>query len=493
MIQGEYLWILVLGLIVAAIDAFGIGANDVANSFATAVSSKSLTLRQACVIAVFTEFLGAFLLGRGTAKTISSGIIDINLFSNKPELLMFAMLCALMGSSFWVLFATRMGWPVSTTHSIVGAIVGVGISGFGVLAVDWSWKGLPQIIASWFISPAFAGVMAVVVFLPIKHGVLGHANSFRRGLVAIPIIFFLTAVIDSFYLVEKVIKDRNPLSKGATAAIVLGMASSIALFCQFFFVPWLKRCIQGEEDLKFYHVFAIPFLATRPKKMTTKDMEEGKGEVSGMWARVKGVALRGVNKDVLNMDTDHLRQVHDSAARFDDNTEYMFSFLQVITSCMASFAHGSNDVANAVGPISTIIHIYNTGHISPDGVTPVPSWVLISGGLFIDLGLVTYGYNIMRSLGNKITYHSPSRGFSMELSASIAVLTATFLRWPVSTTHCITGSTAAVGLCNGDVHAVNWRMLAWCMFSWILTLPVAGLVAGLLFAFGTRSPSFTVA
>ncbi|KAI0231114.1 hypothetical protein L0F63_007303, partial [Massospora cicadina] len=217
-----------------------------------------------------------------------------------------------------------------------------------------------------------------------------------------------------------------------------------------------------------------------------------------------GFAMHGVNKDVTNVNNEHLRHVHDTAARFDDDTEYMFSFLQVITSCMASFAHGSNDVSNAVGPISTIIYIYSYGKVAPGGITPVPEWILLLGGAFIDLGLVTYGYNIMRaflttsntlltSLGNKITYHSPSRGFSMELSASIAVLTATYLKWPVSTTHCIAGSTAAVGLCNGDVGAVNWRMLSWCMLSWILTLPMAGTVAGLLFAFGTRSPTFTLA
>lgn len=494
----QYLWVLVVGLIVAAMDAYGIGANDVANSFATAVSSKSLTLRQACMIALFTEFFGAFLLGKGTAQTISSNIIDINLFSNKPELLMFAMLCALMGSSFWVLLATRLGWPVSTTHSIVGAIVGVGISGFGLTAVNWKWEGLIQIIASWFISPALAGLLGALVFLPIKHFVLSHHNSFNRGLIAIPIIFFFTSFIDSFYIVKKAIKDRNNLTFVVTAGIIIAISTLVAVFCQLFLVPWLKRRIEG-EDLKVYHLPFTPFLKTRPRRATNidnkvQDVEMGDTPVpSGIWGKVKGFAMHGINKDVTNINNERLRHVHDTATKFDDDTEYMFSSLQVITSSLASFAHGSNDVSNAVGPISTIIYIYQNGAIAPKGITPVPDWILVLGGAFIDLGLVTYGYNIMRSLGNKITYHSPSRGFSMELSASIAVLTATHLKWPVSSTHCIAGSTAAVGLCNGDVGAINWRMLTWCMLSWILTLPMAGTMAGLLFAFGTRSPSFTTA
>ncbi|KAI9294196.1 phosphate-repressible phosphate permease [Neoconidiobolus thromboides FSU 785] len=493
----EFTWIFVVGTIIALIDAYGIGANDVANSFATSVSSGSLTLPQACMIAIFTEFLGAFLLGSTTAETIKSKIIDLNLFADKPELLMFAMLCALIGSASWVLFATRMGWPVSTTHSIVGAIIGVGISGFGSKAVNWAWKGVGQIIASWFISPALAGLIAVVVFLPIKFFILGREDSFKRGLIAIPIIFTLTAVVDLYYIVEKGIRTKNTLTDGATAGVIIGCSVFVGLFCVFFFVPWIKRSIKNKENLKVYHMFVIPFLSERPKRQEPEEKISGELDVEGneikpnpsFGKKVLNTILHGVRKDVTNLKNEKLHEIHDSAVRYDDDTEFMFSYLQVITASMASFAHGSNDVANAVGPFATIYYIWSEAKVDVSGKTNVPYWILAVGGLAIDIGLVTYGYNIMRSLGNKITYHSPSRGFTMELAASISVLTASGLGWPVSTTHCITGSTAAVGLTNGNAKAVNWRMLAWCMFSWILTLPVAGSLAGLLFAFGTRSPS----
>ncbi|KXN69455.1 hypothetical protein CONCODRAFT_8142, partial [Conidiobolus coronatus NRRL 28638] len=185
----EYTWIFAVTLIAAFCDAYGIGANDVANSFSTSVSSGSITLAQACLIASFTEFFGALLLGAGTASTIRDGIISLQLFAGKPELLMLGMLCALIGSAIWTLIATRLGWPVSTTHSIVGAIVGVGISGFGFNAVKWGWEGLGKIIASWFISPVLAAIVGSAIFLVTRTFVLKAENPFQRGLYAIPIYF----------------------------------------------------------------------------------------------------------------------------------------------------------------------------------------------------------------------------------------------------------------------------------------------------------------
>ncbi|CAB5345953.1 unnamed protein product [Rhizophagus irregularis] len=180
--------------------------------------------------------------------------------------------------------------------------------------------------------------------------------------------------------------------------------------------------------------------------------------------------------------------MHDNAVRFDKDTEKLYSFLQIITGAFASFAHGSNDVSNAIGPLATIYLIYTTGEVDPSGVSPVPLWLMALGGAAIDAGLLFYGYHVMRSLGNQITYHSPSRGFSMELGTSLTVLTASKVGFPVSTTHCITGATAGVGLCNGKWKALNWRLLAWCFFSWALTLPAAAIVSGSLYAFAIHSP-----
>jgi len=234
---------------------------------------------------------------------------------------------------------------------------------------------------------------------------------------------------------------------------------------------------------------------------TAEEREDGnkvdeQGQINWVqksWVKLLSVAGHGLNKEIADYNHDKNKEMHDVAIKYDNDTETLYSFLQILTAAFASFAHGSNDVANAVGPLATIYIIYTTGTVDPTGVTPVPIWILALGGVAIDVGLLTYGYHVMRSLGNEITYHSPSRGFSMELGTSLTVLTASKLGLPISTTHCITGATAGVGLCNGNVKALNWKLLAWCFFSWVITLPIAGCTAGLIFAFVANSPKIGLA
>ncbi|KAG0175003.1 Na+/Pi symporter [Apophysomyces sp. BC1034] len=528
----EYTWIFAVGMVVAFGDAFGIGANDVANAFATSVSSGSLTLAQACIIACFTEFLGAVLLGSHTAETIKGGILSVTRFADQPELLMLAMMCALIGSATWVLFASKKGWPVSTTHSIVGAVIGVGIAAFGGDSINWTWSGVAQIIASWFISPVIAGFVAAAIYLITKHAVLRRVDSVKWGLRAIPVYFFVTATIEAFYIIYKGAPGTKAakMSIGTVIGISFGVGAFFALFAWFFFCPWLRRKVVNREDVRWYHLFIIPFLPPRPRiqdpeatsaaqnaqsvgpseetKSEFKDAKKLEDEVSGeissveapvqdtrsAFARYKEKALsmllHGIRQDVRNLESTHLQSVHAAAELYEDDVEYMFSFLQVITACMASFAHGSNDVSNAVGPISAIYGIWQTAAVDIGGKAEVPIWILVYGGAAIDIGLATMGYRVMASLGNNITYFTPSRGFSAELGAALTVLTCSKLGLPVSTTHCITGATTAIGLCNGNLKAVNWKMIAWCFFSWFLTLPAAGIVAGCFFSFAAYAPKF---
>ncbi|KAI8379334.1 phosphate transporter [Radiomyces spectabilis] len=534
---GDYTWIFGVGMVMAFVDAYGIGANDVANSFANSVSAGSLTLAQACVIACFTEFFGALLLGSHTTSTIKGGILSVSEFVDNPEMLMLGMLCAITGSAIWVLFASRNGWPVSTTHSIVGAIVGVGISAFGGGAITWGWTGIARIITSWFISPVIAGLVAAAIYTFTKYAVLRQVDSFKWALRLVPFYVFFTIAIEAFYIIFKGAPGLNASSLpiGVVIAISFGIATFFAAFAWFFYCPWARRRIQDKEDLRWYHCFVIPFIGKRPtlqerdpeivsmadsqaqrthdnvnetidihenKKFAEEIPESDMSEVpvagpSGWRAkanqyktRAVDMALHGIRKDVRNLENEDLKHIHAAAELYEDEAEYLFRSLQVFTACMASFAHGSNDVSNAIGPIAAIFDVWQTARVDVAGSVGVPAWILAYGGVAIDIGLATMGYRVMRKMGNNITYLTPCRGFCAELAAALTVLTCSKLGLPVSTTHCITGATAAIGLCNGRLNAVNWKMLGWCFFSWILTLPFAGLVAGLIFAFASNSPTF---
>ncbi|ORX43689.1 phosphate transporter [Hesseltinella vesiculosa] len=536
---GDYTWIFGFGMVFAFMDAYGIGANDVANAFATSVSSGSLTFIQVAVIACFTEFLGAVLLGSGTSETIKGGILDVQRFVNQPEMLMLAMLCAVFGSAIWVITASRYGWPVSTTHSIVGAICGVGIAAFGGDAIKWQWGGISSIVTSWFLSPVASGLVGALLYTITKYAVLRRADSFKWGCRLVPVFFFFTTTIEAFYIIYKGAPgtDAAKLSTGAIVGISFAIGAFFAAVAWFLFVPWVVRRVKNHEDLKWYHVFIIPFVPPRPKVQdpetitspestsssstpVASDQNENDPEAAvkakavefdavttdedektpepeaptSMFGKYKKKAIdglmHGLRQDVRNLDNEDLKHVHAAAVLYDDDAEYLFSFLQILTACTASFAHGSNDVANAVGPLASIFYIWQNAAVDTAGKVPVPVWVLAYGGIAIDIGLVTLGYRVMGKLGNNITYFTPSRGFCAELAAALTVLTCSKLGLPVSTTHCIVGSTCGVGLCNGNWRAINWKMIAWCFFSWILTLPAAGLIAGLLFAFGFNAPNF---
>ncbi|PVV03538.1 hypothetical protein BB560_001978 [Smittium megazygosporum] len=501
-----YTQFFVLGLIFAFGDAYGIGANDVANSFATSVSSGALTLGQACCIAIVTEFCGAFFLGSKTSDTIRNKIISVNLFKGNPALLMLGMFTALVSSSLFVIFATSRGWPVSTTHSITGAIIGVGIAAFGPNTVVWGWSGVAKIIASWFLSPVVSGVVASALFLLTRFFVLEAKDSFKRGLYAVPFFFFLTIWIDVAFILNNGIpgaKKKIPFTKTLWIGAIAGAGAALLSFV--FYSTWLRRRIIGKEDLKWYHVFVAPILPKQPLVVerpieTSSDKVSSEGHLpltssdvdvqpadQSMFGKAKNFLMKGINKDVRNLNNPKLADIHARAKKFDDNTESLFQFVQVLSACAASFAHGSNDVANAVGPLTTIYQVWDSGAI-PGAKASVTPWILAYCAVAIDIGLITYGYHIMRSLGNNITWTTPSRGFCAELGTSLTVVTASKIGLPVSTTQCITGAMVGVGLCNGDFRAVNWKMFGTCFLSWIITVPCTAVVSGLIFAFIAYAP-----
>eukprot|EP00276_Gloeochaete_wittrockiana_P002655 CAMPEP_0184674082 /NCGR_PEP_ID=MMETSP0308-20130426/87042_1 /TAXON_ID=38269 /ORGANISM="Gloeochaete witrockiana, Strain SAG 46.84" /LENGTH=708 /DNA_ID=CAMNT_0027121649 /DNA_START=129 /DNA_END=2255 /DNA_ORIENTATION=- len=630
----DYVWIAVIGGIFAAADAFGIGANDVANAFATSVGSRVLKLYQAVLIASVCEFLGALLLGASVTDTIRGGIIKatafqtynsgINAYIQAPELLMLLMQCALIGSSIWLNLATYLEFPVSTTHSIVGAIAGAGVAGFGPYAVKWndesvtdiSKKGIVSIVIGWFIAPVLAAGWAACFFLLTKYVVLVWDSAYKRALWFVPIFFFITFSINSFFIIWKgapASADLTNMSTETATAISLGIGAGAGLIAGLIFVPLMRRRIAQLGLVKDSpHVYyGLSLLSWKGPAVVVneevKPMDEKvikvdpigapgstvvnvvdaappkKNGFLGFLGKAKEAALHGVSVDVISY-SDDLHQMHEHSKKYDARAEALFSFLQVMTCAFASFAHGSNDVANAIGPFSAIMDIYYTGKLpvscsytslqnvllktnlpaaTPDPTSgktpnawegdfdsvanpnkrsiyqtsirnavcsknwpvpdelvtalgkavsvdaktglnvaiagsfgdakvPVPVWILIFGGGMIVLGLSTWGYNIIRVLGNRLTYHSPSRGYSMELGATFTVLTASKLGLPVSTTQCITGATLGVGLMNFDVKAVNWLLFARIFFSWMITVPAAALMSGLVYGYATHTPNLGI-
>ncbi|KAL5000880.1 phosphate transporter [Aspergillus recurvatus] len=560
----QYDWILALGTIFAFLDAWNIGANDVANSWATSVSSRSVKYWQAMVLATIMEFAGGIGVGATVSDTIRTKVIDVDLFEDNPALLMLGMLCALVGSSTYLTFATRIGLPVSTTHSIMGGVIGMGIALVGADGVKW-WggninSGVVQVFLAWVIAPFISAAFAAIIFLLTKYLILLRSNPARKALYTIPLYFFVTCTLLAMLIVWKGGSSRIKLKGNEIAGTVVGTGAVMAVLAAFFLVPWLyRRVILDDWALRPWHLLLGPLVLRRgevpprPEGVKTvqnyyrghktleqiqaeraagNDVEtadksnpgsstegspeiEPKGDprvlasepdsesealnITGprpeggnfhpavLFWQVKRIFFRGIEKDVVSMQnkrnilTGDLEMTHAHADHFENRAEYMFSFLQVLTASTASFAHGANDLSNAVGPYATIYSIWHTASLTGSGgggKTDVPYWILAFGGASLVIGLWTYGYNIMRNLGNRITLHSPSRGFTMELGSAITIIMATKLKLPVSTTQCITGATVGVGLCNGTYKTINWRMVAWIYMGWIITLPVTGIISG---------------
>jgi phosphate/sulfate permease len=512
----QYVHIFVVGLLFAAYDAYGIGSNDVANAFATSVGAKSLTLRSACFIALFTEFIGAITLGADVADTIKGKIIQTKDFQGQADSLMMGMFCSSIGSSLWVNSASYMGMPVSTTHATVGSTIGVGIAFGGKDSVSWGecsgstvneCDGVVKIVVSWFISPALAAGLAGFVFLVTKYSVLkaeGEA-SYWRAKMSMPLFVGLTWCIVAFFFAlkggpalnsEYKVYDKNDDGSKdirmevlpAVIGIALGVGGFCAIVSVFLFTLNPKfdaYCRKTEEEeMAEAKAAAEAKVASGDDPNSTKNL-------------VLGYLMRGMDKECYEIPEDAVgaeaaQKAQEVAEIYYEPTERAFRFVQVFTASFSSLSHGANDVANAIGPFCTVYHVWNTGYTELNtkakAKVPVEDWILAFGGIMIDVGLAFDGWRIMSNLGNNLTYQSPARGFCMEIGALTTVLVASQQGIPVSTTHCMTGATVGVGVCNGDAASINWLMVAWASFGWFITLPCAGIVAGLVFAFVTKAP-----
>lgn len=398
--------------------AWTIGANDFANSMGDAVGSKAIKIWQAVILGALCEFAGSTLVGAHVTDTVRKGIVDPNLLAGSPELFAYGMICCLLASALWLHIATWWGMPVSTTHSIVGAVAGFGIVAVGWKAVAW-WK-MGEIVASWFISPIAGGVIAYLLFKLTTRLILGRDRPLVAAVRNAPFFVFLTAFIVStstLYRGLNQVFQKHHIN--LTDRLSLVLAAAIAIVCAVISKFFISRYLRGNER---------------------KPLDE---------------------------------QLH--------MVERIFTPLVVITSCSVAFAHGANDVANAVGPLAAVVDVVRTGTVKMS--VAVPIWVLALGGVGIVLGLGTYGHKVLATIGTKITQLTPSRGVAADLGVATTVLVCSRMKLPVSTTHTIVGAVIGVGLARG-LSAVNREVTRDIFNSWFVTVPAAGLLTVVLFLAG---------
>ena len=392
--------------------AWGIGANDVANAMGTSIGSRVLTIRKAVLVAAVFEFAGAFLAGGQVTSTIRKGIIDSAAVAQTPDLLIFGMLAALIAAGIWLVIASRNGWPVSTTHTIVGAIVGFAIAGLGVEAVKWGKVG--NIVASWVVSPVIAGALAFFLFRSVQRLILNTDDPIANAKRYVPFYIFVTGFMISLVTLFKGLKHIGLEFSGWQNFLIATAVGLLVMVCGIYFISRIK--IDPSDDRDFH--FA--------------------------------------------------------------NVEKIFAVLMVVTACSIAFAHGSNDVANAVGPMAAIISVASEGVVSQK--SPMPVWVLLVGGIGIVIGLATYGKRVIATIGRKITELTPSRGFACELAASTTIVIASGTGLPISTTHTLVGAVLGVGMARG-IGALNLRVVGNIFMSWIVTLPAGALLSIFFFYF----------
>lgn len=416
----EYGFVLVLiAACVGFIMAWGIGANDVANAMGTSVGSKAITLKQAILIAMIFEFAGAYLAGGEVTSTIRKGIIDSSYFTDIPEYLVIGMISSLFAAGLWLVIASYKGWPVSTTHSIIGAIVGFTAVGVSADAVAWGKVG--GIVGSWVITPAISGIIAALIFLSAKKLILDREHPLVSAVRYIPLYMGLAGFVMALVTIKKGLKHVGlglPQMEGILLAIGIGVATAL---------------------IGVYFV----------RKLSSKVLDANS------------------NAAPLSFDEQNV------------NVEKVFAVLMILTACCMAFAHGSNDVANAIGPLAAVVSVVSNEGMIVDK-SPLAWWILPLGGFGIVAGLALFGHRVMKTIGQGITHLTPSRGFAAELAAATTVLIASGTGLPISTTQTLVGAVLGVGLAQG-VSALNGKTIKTIVASWVITLPVGAFFSIIFF------------
>jgi inorganic phosphate transporter, PiT family len=446
--------------------AWNIGANDVANAVGTSVGSGAITLKQAVILAAIFEFCGAFFFGAQVSETLEGGIVNPTLFSDNQLDYVYGMLASLLSAGIWLQIASFFGWPVSTTHTIVGAVIGFGLiyGGFGAIY----WGELGSILASWFISPLLGGSLAYLIFSIMRKRIFYHPRPIQAALKITPYIllvfFFIITLVVLFQGLDNLDLHLNIFQAVAIATIVALFAASLSYFL---IHRYAKHEDQPSKELQQLQAF-----------MALKKAEHNLTRVEAYGTVELSDEVRPLLDKIRTLSEEIKGEEKDSPPSEYRKVEKIFVYLQLITACAMAFAHGSNDVANAIGPLAAIANIL-MGQNGTD-VHYVPIYLLLLGGVGIVIGLATWGWRVIETIGTKITDLTPSRGFAAGFGAAITVVLASKLGLPISTTHVIVGAVLGVGFARG-IGAINLYTCRDILISWIVTVPAGAILSVLFF------------
>nr|CDS25448.1 sodium dependent phosphate transporter [Hymenolepis microstoma] len=488
MLEETELLLVVVGFLIAFVSAFGLGANDVANSFGTSVGSKVLTLRQACILATICEIAGSVLLGGHVSATIRGGIIDPNQFNGTEDgamRLMQGQVSSLIGSCTWMLLATFLRIPVSATHSIVGATTGFGLVLFGIEGIQW--KGILKIVGSWFLSPVLSGLVSSCIYLIIKYTVLVKENSLEPALNTLPFLYAVTIFINVFSVLFGGLKMLNlpEISIWTILGAAAGCAIVAGLVVHFIGRPIIRRKVHarlsGEANTssskKTFNLACLTHCRKRIEEFFSHETNAAAPQAN---SRTETTFSPKSDVDVEMQDIQATEEIKIAGSskvvgrdgQVCDRPEEaeVFAFAQILTATFGSFVHGGNDVANAIGPVMGLWMVATTGDVLMKVAPKV--WILFYGGIGISVGLWVWGRKVMQTIGHDLTEITPTTGMCIELGAAITVLIASKAGLPISTTHCLVGSVVFVG-CFRERQGVNWRLFLGIAFAWMVTLPVS--------------------
>uniref|UniRef100_A0AC35UFI5 Phosphate transporter n=1 Tax=Rhabditophanes sp. KR3021 TaxID=114890 RepID=A0AC35UFI5_9BILA len=463
--QHDALWALIVGAILAFLMSMGLGANDVSNAFGTSVGSKVLTLFQAYVLATIFETLGSVLVGYNVTDTVRKSIINTDMYNSEPRTLLIGQVAILGGCAAWLIMATIMKWPVSSTQSIVGATIGMSVvmKGFNGISVSEVIK----ICSSWVISPILSGSISMILYIIVDHSVLRRKTPFKCGLKVLPIFYFCCLTFNTFAVVYQgsTIIGLKSVPLGLSFGIAFAVGGLTFVIMQFFVKPRLSKWI--DKTTPDVTIGSVKTISTGPEFTNVSEVAtlEKIDECVETRTQARDGTFKGFVKWFLPLKD----------RKTSPRVLKIFSSIQIFTACFAGFAHGANDVANSVAPLAALLSIYRMGNTLQSEETPI--YVLLFGVLGICLGLWLFGHRVIETVGQRMTEINPASGFTIEFGAAVTALLASKAGLPISTTHCLVGSVVFVSAMKSE-EAIDWSIFKGIVFSWIVTLPVSALFAG---------------